>query len=76
MIYSSVADVVSFAPQEICWSVLSASHQLLSCPSADIKCITCLINGCHICFSYFGEEKKGKEEKKVYRRDCRQEQAK
>lgn len=64
VIYSSVADVVSFVPQEICWSVLSASPWLLSCPSADIKFITCLINGCHICFSYFGEEKKEKKKKR------------
>lgn len=70
MIYSSVAEVVSFVPQEMCWSVLSASPQLLSSPSSDVKFITCLINGCQIWFSYFGEEKKKRRKKpKVYRRD-------
>lgn len=62
MIYSSVAEVVSFVPQQMCWSVLCASPQLLSSPSVDFKFITCLINSCHILFSYFGEGK-GKEKR-------------
>lgn len=48
---------VSFIPLEMCWSVLPASPQLLSSPLADIKFITCLINGCHIWFFYFREGK-------------------
>lgn len=35
MIYTSVAEVVSFVPR-MCWSVLFVSPQLLSPPSADI----------------------------------------
>lgn len=62
MIYSSVAEVVSFVPQEMCWSVLCASPQLLSSPSVDFKFITCLINSCRILFSCFGEGK-GKEKR-------------
>lgn len=71
MTYSSVAEAASFVPQEMCWSVLSASPHLLPFPSTDIKFITCLYNGCHIWFSYFGEEKR-KEEKKRFTGDTLQ----
>lgn len=71
---------ILFIPLEMCWHVMSASPQLLSSSLTDTKFIICLINGCHMWFFYFREEKvkegKIKEGKKCLKgRLCRQNQA-
>lgn len=69
MIHSSVAEVASFVPQ-MCWSVLFASPQLLSSPSADI--ISLLLARLIIAISGFPILERRKKKNKGLQSEARQ----